>query len=98
MVNYIGNGYSDNMIKHIEEDVVIMRSKVTKEDIPNDVISCIGHEDLAEQIGYPYNRTNIVLNRGDVLYIAQIVTDRLAEGTTTLEKGTSVRYVKYEIR
>ena len=96
-MNYIGNGYSDNMIKHIEEDVMIVRSRITKEDIPTDVVSCIGHEDLAKMTGYEYNRTNIVLNRGDVLYIAQIVTDRLAEGTTTLEKGTSVRYVKYEI-
>ena len=98
MVNYIGNGYSDNMISHINEEVILKRSIIRKDEIPDNVVSCIGHEDLAKKIGYPYNRTNIVLNRGDVLYIAQIVTDRLAEGTTTLEKGTSVRYVKYEIR
>jgi len=62
--------------------------------LPDGLTSAIGHQDTANVLGVPMNRVNVHLSKGDTAYIAQLVGGRLPEGTTTLPKGFSFKYLK----
>ena len=62
--------------------------------LPDGLESAIGHQDTANVLGVPMNRVNVHLSKGDTAYIAQLVGGRLPEGTTTLPKGFSFKYLK----
>lgn len=63
-----------------------------------EVISTIGHQDVAELISkelgrdLPMNRTSIKLVPGSVLLVGQYVGPRLPEGTTQLPEGSKVEW------
>ena len=100
--NYIGNAFSLQML---DTDIVsvINVTPVDPEDIPEDVISCIGHPDTAAVISsdlnrnIPVNRINIHLQGGDTLYVAQLTGGRLPEGATKLPEGFAIKYMKVSI-
>lgn len=48
-------------------------------------------------LGVAYNRVNLKLKPGDVLYVAQLVGGRLPEGTTTLPEGYSFKFLKVTV-
>jgi hypothetical protein len=95
MANYIGNGFSLQMIAP-EIDVIIRRRPVCASDVPSDVYSIFGHADTARvvenMLGFPVpmNRESITLREGDKLYVAQIFGGRLPEGATQLPEGTKI--------
>lgn len=65
----------------------------------NDYItSAVGHADTAAVLGVPCNRVNIHLEKGDVLFIAQLQGGRLPEGSTTLPEGFSFKFIELRIR
>lgn len=69
MTNYISNAFSPNMI----DDCACVRfSRINKEEFVRAgefSYSCIGHPEIAAHFGLEYNRQNISLLPGDVLYI-----------------------------
>ena len=57
-------------------------------------ISAIGHQDTANVLGVPMNRINVCLEKGDVLFVAQLQGGRLPEGSTELPEGFSFKFFK----
>lgn len=65
--------------------------------------AAIGHADTAAVVSrllgmeIPAARINIALRRGDVLFVAQIMSGRLPEGATTLPEGFDLEFRRVEI-
>lgn len=72
--------------------------EIKREEIPSDAHSVIGHEDLANILGVPFNRESITLQKGDVLYVAQLTGGRLPEGCKTLPEGFKLKFLEAEIK
>lgn len=70
------------------------------DNIPHDIelVSAIGHADTAACLGVECNRTNVVLKKGDIAFVAQLIGGRLPEGTTTLPEGFKFKFVKITIQ
>jgi hypothetical protein len=84
MKKIIGNAFSLQML--MDSFANIQVSPIKKEEIPFDECeSAIGHQDLADYLGLPMNRTNVKLSNKDTLYVAQFTGGRLPEGTTMLQ-------------
>lgn len=69
MTNYISNAFSPNMI---EDEGIVKITRVDKEAFVKAGEYCnsvIGHPEIAEALGLEYNRENISLLPGDVLYV-----------------------------
>lgn len=97
MKKYIANAFSLQMV---EAGSTISTKAVLPEEIPEDVISVVGHADTARVISgilgrdIPTNRVSIKIEKGDELYVAQIQGGRLPEGATTLPEGVTITFVK----
>lgn len=93
---YIGNAFSLQMLG---QEVTEANLKVTKVDNPDvsKMTSVVGHPDTAAVLGVPFNRVNLKLEKGDTLYVAQLMGGRLPEGTTTLPEGFSFTFFKVEL-
>lgn len=90
--SYLLNAFSLQMVDvpcsvHFEE----------VDELPDGLISAIGHQDTANVLGVPMNRTNVHLSDGDVAYVAQLQGGRLPEGSTTLPDGFSFKFIKVRI-
>ena len=68
-----------------------------QEALAADNVSVVGHPDTAAVLGVRFNRVSVKLNKGDVLYVAQIVGGRLPEGCTTLPDGFTFKFLKVTI-
>ena len=69
MTNYISNAFSPNMI---EDEGIVKITRVDKEAFVKAGEYCnsvIGHPEIAEAFGLEYDRENIALLPGDVLYV-----------------------------
>ena len=101
-MNYIINSYSLNMLADPDTLFAIQRP-ITKEDIPRDVMSAIGHADTAKvissELGFevPANRISVSLKNNETAYIAQYVGPRLPEGATKLPEGACIKYYRLEV-
>jgi hypothetical protein len=98
-MNYLGNAFSLQMLDaNAIYDISVF--PVNPEDIPQTIISCIGHPDTAAVVSaelgrdIPVNRISVHLNPGDALYVAQFAGGRLPEGTTRLPDGFAIKYMK----
>lgn len=58
-----------------------------------DLQSAIGHADTAAVLGFPMNRVNVKLHKGDQIIIAQLQGGRLPEGSTELPDGFSFKFL-----
>lgn len=100
---FLGNAFSLQMLQ-LDAVVGLQVTPVSKDEIANsDFVSCVGHPDtatvLSESIGKTVkcSRFSVALEKGDVLYVAQLVGGRLPEGSTTLPEGFAFKFVKVEI-
>lgn len=72
--------------------------------IPSDCVSAIGHADTARVVStilhrsVPCNRMNVRLTEHDTLYIAQLISGRLPEGSTTLPEGFQIVFLKVQVK
>ena len=66
-------------------------------ELPSGLVSAVGHADTAHVLGVEPNRINVHLSEGDVAYVAQLQGGRLPEGSTTLPKGFSFKFIKATI-
>lgn len=95
---YISNAFSLQMLN---SDAMISVEEIPEEDfnnVKNIAKSVVGHEDTANVLGVEFNRENITLNKGDILYVAQIVGGRLPEGATELPDGFRFKFLKVAIQ
>lgn len=111
-MKYIGNAFSLQMVALEDLPNVRMGAwsdpRVADPDMdycdrtPNPpdaegAVSIIGHADLAAMLGLPFNRQSVILQHGDVLYVAQVIGGRLPEGCTTLPDGVAIQWIYVEI-
>lgn len=89
-MSYLLNAFSLQMINQFPASVEF--EEVT--ELPRGLVSAIGHQDTANVLGVDMKRINVVLNKGDVFYVAQLQGGRLPEGSTTLPEGYSFRFLK----
>lgn len=89
---YLGNAFSLQMLASFPCSVSV--TEVSKEDVPSDAVSVVGHQQTADILGVAFNRVSLTLHKGDVLYVAQVVGGRLPEGATTLPDGYSMKFLK----
>jgi hypothetical protein len=98
-MNYLTNAFS---IQMIQRDTCLSFKEISPKEIPEDIISAIGHPDTAAVVGnilereVPCNRISISLSRGDALYVAQLTGGRLPEGSTSLPDDFSLKF--YEVK
>ena len=98
-MNYIGNAFSLQMLD-TNAPWNISVCPVAPENIPAEIISCIGHPDTAAVVSaelgrnIPSNRISVHLLPGDTLYVAQFIGGRLPEGATRLPKGFTINYLR----
>lgn len=92
---YVGNAFSLGMVPRD----LLGRVRLTPCEAPDmsGLKSCVGHADTAAVLGVPMARISVVLNEGDVLYVAQLRGGRLPEGTTTLPEGFGFDWVRVEV-
>lgn len=68
-----------------------------------EAVSAVGHPDTAAVISdllgkeVPANRISISLEKGDVLYVAQLLGGRLPEGCKSLPEGFQMKFYKVTI-
>lgn len=87
---YLLNAFSLQMVTGFPVNVKF--EEVT--ELPRGLVSAIGHQDTANVLGVDMKRINVVLNAGDIFYVAQLQGGRLPEGSTTLPEGYSFRFLK----
>ena len=101
-MNILSNAFSIQMLVNFPVDVHIEQIEVS--DIPQDVISCIGHADivnvLSDMIGFniPCNRQSVTIDKDTTLYGAQVVGGLLPEGATTLPEGVEIKFFKVYLK
>ncbi len=91
-MSYLLNAFSLQMVDvpcsvHFEE----------VSELPEGLVSAVGHADTARVLGVEPNRINVHLSKGDTAYVAQLQGGRLPEGSTTLPEGFSFKYIKVNV-
>lgn len=84
-MKFVNNAFSQKMLRDgaIVKFDRISRVKFMQESHRKNVVSCIGHQDTAKMFNLKFNRTNIKLDKGDVLFVCELnsnVDGRLPEG------------------
>lgn len=74
------------------------RTGETQLGLKDGIVSVIGHPDTAAVLGVPCNRASITLEKGDVLFVAQLQGGRLPEGSTTLPEGYEFVFYKVTVK
>ena len=99
---YLGNAFSLQMVSAPAEISVVPVS--VDEVATASWHSVIGHADTASVVsgllGRPaaFNRVNVKLQIGDVLYVAKVTGGRLPEGATTLPEGFKLIFLKVTVK
>lgn len=99
---YLSNAFSLQMIAGMLSEVVVPQiEKVSATEVAGaEFVSVVGHPDTAAVVGdilgknVVFNRCNLSLSKGDVLYVAQLMGGRLPEGATTLPEGFTLEFIK----
>ncbi len=70
-MKYISNGFSPKMLNPKKElnFVIELSSYDEIRENRNDLISSIGHQNIADHLQIEKNRINILLDEGDMLYL-----------------------------
>lgn len=98
---FLGNAFSLQMVA---PNAIITVEECFPGDVPEEVVSVIGHADTAAVVSnllgreVAFNRANVHLEDGDVLYVAQLQGGRLPEGATTLPDGFTLSFRRVTIR
>ena len=105
---YLANAFSLQMIKNfpvsiniyeigsIGAEAICKRTNLPAEHREH-IISAVGHPDTAAVLGVPCNRIYVSLEKGDTLYVAQLVGGRLPEGCITLPEGFTIKFLEVVI-
>ena len=102
---YVANAFSLQMV---HDDCRVAIKNVPSKEVADRLnseswVSSMGHQDIAnvasDMLGLPirYNRGNVSLKPGDILFVAQVVGGRLPEGATSLPSGYNIIWKQVEI-
>ena len=95
---YIGNAFSLNMVSRSLLQAVKFQPIGEPSTWPDVWVvgahSIVGHPDTARLLGVECNRQSVLLNREDVLIVAQYIGPRLPEGATELPEGARIEWVR----
>ena len=102
---YLTNAFSLNMLSSSESIIKIkeVSKEQTKNILGDDYTNAIGHTDLANvvandlNIDITANRITVTIQPKDTLVVAQYRGPRLAEGTTILPPGATIKYYVLEV-
>lgn len=89
-MSYLLNAFSLQMINQFPASVEFEEVS----ELPGGLVSAVGHQDTANVLGVNMKRINVMLNAGDIFYVAQLQGGRLPEGSTTLPEGYSFKFLK----
>ena len=92
---YVSNAFSLQMVK--SEDLERVRLTPINPPYVWGMTSIVGHADIANVLGVEMNRASVMLERGDSLYVAQLIGGRLPEGCKTLPEGFRLQWVLVEV-
>jgi hypothetical protein len=99
-MKFILNAFSLNMIGNFPATVTVEEvSTGDASGMANGVTSGVGHADTAAVfasvlgVPVPMNRATVSLVSGDRVLVGQYVGPRLAEGTTTLPEGATIKWL-----
>lgn len=101
---FLGNAFSLQMLDTTVSSQVQVTPVSADEVAATDFVSVVGHPDTANvladmlQKDVAFNRTSVHLEKGDVLYVAQVTGGRLPEGATTLLDGFALAFLRVELR
>ena len=95
-MKYLGNAFSLQMLSVFPSTIKVEECS-KNEALSADNMSVIGHQDTANILGVKFNRISVRLERGDVLFVAQIMGGRLPEGCTKLPDGFKLKFLKVTI-
>ena len=95
-MKYLGNAFSLQMLSVFPAQINV-REVAKSEALSADNVSVVGHPDTARVLGVHFNRASIRLEKGDVLYVAQLIGGRLPEGATVLPDGFTFKFLKVTI-
>ena len=93
---YVSNAFSLQMVARDNLSRVSFHPVGGKPDIQN-MTSIVGHADIAKVLNVAFNRASVTLERGDCVYVAQLMGGRLPEGVTTLPDGFRLEWVCVEV-
>ena len=96
-MKYVSNAFSLAMLNGNCNLSVEEISEEVFDNVKDDCISCVGHEDTANILGVVFNRASITLEKGDVLFVAQLQGGRLPEGATKLPDGFKFKFLKVRV-
>ena len=96
-MKYIGNAFSLQMLALNEGHKLSIEPISAIPSESEECVSVVGHPDTAAVLGVKFNRANVKLQKGDTLYVAQLVGGRLPEGATSLPEGFAFVFVKVEV-
>lgn len=103
-MTYLSNAFSLNMLSSSEDFTLVRARKVEPSEVPETAMSVIGHTDTARVVSgilgreVPASRKNVVLNSGDILYVAQYKGPRLPEGATQLPEGSTLEFLEITLK
>ena len=92
-MKYISNAFSPKMLNPKQENNLHL-TRSSYEEIQqekNDLISSIGHQNIADYLDIEKNRMNIQLEKGDILYLVQIYHDEEKEQQESNHSGKEER-------
>ena len=101
---FLGNAFSLQMLDTTSSAMVQVTPVSVDEVAAADFVSVVGHPDTANvltdklQKDVAFNRTSVRLQKGDILYVAQVTGGRLPEGATTLPSGFALAFLRVELR
>ena len=101
---YLGNAFSLQMLNVTVSNTVNIVPADVDEIADSNFMSVIGHADTAAVVSnilnrdVPANRASVRLEKGDILYVAQVTGGRLPEGATTLPEGFTLAFLKVTIQ
>ena len=100
---FLGNAFSLQMLD-LQKQTQVIVTPVSSNEVSNaDFESVVGHADtaavLTDMLAVPVfcNRTSVRLQKGDVLFVAQVTGGRLPEGATRLPDGFSLSFLRVEL-
>jgi hypothetical protein len=92
-MKFISNAFSLQMIR--EPNCLMSKHELELDEfqaLAYGAHSVVGHKDIAKILDVKYNRESILLDRDDVLLVAQITGGRLPEGTTELPEDVELKF------
>lgn len=92
-ITYLANAFSLQMLRDLNCQISLQEVA----ELPEGLTSAVGHADTAAVLGVEMNRVNVSIGKGDTLYVAQLVGDRLPEGSTTLPEGFKFKFIKVTV-